>query len=301
MYSNYSNFIERAEVRLFNFDQPLRSEPLATVPLGKNNRAIWAAEFTEVEGAVRRLVYVLRVYDDKGDYDETTALPLWVVNELDQNSEDSTREAIDEDEWLNRQLLAGYGENHLSTQHIKIKGGTVTAFGKNIPQNHNVWLAGKKVPVNEQGEFVIEEMFAEGMHTVEVAVLDDEGNGELYLRDLGFSEDDWFYVVIGDLTMAYDDTSGSAKLLTQDPDEFNDDTSLSGRFAYYVEGSFGDDWQLTSSADTQEGPADELFSNFLDKDPQALLRRLDPDLYYPTFGEKEILKKLNHTAFVKEY
>ena len=290
MYSNYANFIKSGEVRLFNFDQPLRSEPLTTVPLGKDNRASWKAEFDEVEGAVRRLVYVLRVYDDKGNYDETTALPLWVVNELDETSEDSTREVINEDDSVDRQLLAGYGENHLSTQHIRIKGGTVTAFGKNIPQDHNVWLAGKKVPVNEQGEFVSEEMFAEGMHTVEVAVLDDEGNGELYLRDLGFSGDDWFYVGIGDLTLSYDDTTGPARLVTQDQNEFNNDTSLSGRFAYYVEGSFGDDWQLTSSADTREGPVDELFSNFLDKDPRALLRRLDPDLYYPTFGDDSTLE-----------
>ena len=296
MYSNYANFIEKAEVRLFDFGQALRSEPLAVIPLDDNNRASWAADYSEVEGAVRRLVYVLRVYDDEGRYDETTALPLWVVNELDEAADASTREEIKEGDEVDHQLLAGYGENHLSSQQIETDGGTITVTGKNIPENHNVWLAGKKVPVNENGEFVTEEMFPEGVHTVEVAVLDNEGNGELYLRDLSFIGNDWFYVGIGDLTLKHDDTSGPASLVTQDENEFNNDSSVSGRFAYYVEGKFGDNWQLTSSADTQEGPVDELFSNFLDKNPRALLRRLDPDLYYPTFADDSTLEERAPTS-----
>ncbi len=296
MYSNYGNFIEKAEVRLFNFDQPLRSEPLAIATLDDNNRASWAANFADVDGAVRKLVYLLRVYDNEGRYDESTALPLWVVNELDETADASTRSEINEGDEVDRQLLAGYGENHLSTQQIEIEGGTITVIGKSIPENHNVWLAGKKVPVNDNGEFVTEEMFPEGVHTVEVAVLDNEGNGELYLRDLSFIGGDWFYVGIGDLTLKQDDTSGPASLVTLDANEFNNDVSVSGRFAYYVEGKFGDDWQLTSSADTQEGPVDELFSNFLDKDPQALLRRLDPDLYYPTFGDDSTLEERAPTS-----
>ena len=146
------------------------------------------------------------------------------------------------------------------------------------------------VPVNENGEFVSEEMFPEGMHTVEVAILDDEGNGELYWRDLGFSGNDWFYVGIADLTLTYDDTSGPASLVTQEENDFDNEANINGRIAYYVEGRFGDDWQLTSSADTLEGPVDELFTNFLDKDPRALIRRLDPDLYFPTFADDSTLE-----------
>ncbi|MCK5395264.1 MAG: flagellar motor protein MotB, partial [Gammaproteobacteria bacterium] len=59
---------------------------------------------------------------------------------------------------------------------------------------------------------------------------------------------------------------------------------------------FGDDWQLTSSADTQEAPVDELFSNFLEKDPRSLLRRLDPDLYYPTFADDSTLEERAPTS-----
>jgi len=345
MYSNYRNFIERAEVRVFGIKQSTRSEPLAVVALNDDNYAEWNAEFDDPGARVKRLVYVLRVYDADSDFDETIPLPLWVVNELELTAEqekaaelEKTEEqaagkaagtdassdldsllntasldnnvlvqkgpllqdqAVDEktkEKQLNNELLAGYGENHLAIQNIYINGGTVTINGASIPEGHNVWLAGKQVPVNENGEFVSEELFPRGMHTIEVAVLDDEGNGELFLRDMEFANSDWFYIAIGEVTAARDRTTGPAKLVTQDEDHFNNDINIDGRFAYYAEGAFGDDWQLTSSADTQEGPVDELFSNFLEKNPRALLRRLDPDLFYPTFADDSTLEERAPTS-----
>ncbi len=296
MYNNYRNFIERAEVRLFNVKQSTQSEPLAVIALDENNRASWNADFDNVGASVKRLVYVLRVYGKEGDYDETFALPLWVVNELDDEAEASTKSGSIKDSDIEKELLSGYGENHLARQTIAIKGGTVTINGDQIPAGHNVWLAGNKIPVNENGEFVSEELFPRGMHTIEVAVLDEEGNGELFLRDMEFARSDWFYVAIGDVTIARDRTTGPAKLVTQNEDEFNNDININGRFAYYTEGAFGDDWQLTSSADTQEGPVDELFSNFLEKNPRALLRRLDPDLFYPTFADDSTLEERAPTS-----
>ena len=297
MYSNYRNFIERAEVRLFELKQSTQSEPLAIIPLDVNDdTASWNAEFENLGATTKRLVYILRVYDDEGDYDETIPLPLWVVNELDDDAEESTKVVVQENSEKDIQLLGGYGENHLYSQHIELKGGTVTINGDKIPPGHNVWLAGKKVPVNEEGEFVSEEMFPRGMHTIEIAVLDDEGNGELFLRDMEFARNDWFYVALGDVTVAQDRTTGPAKLVTQDEDQFNNDINVIGRFAYYTEGTFGDEWMLTSSADTQEGPIDEIFSNFLEKNPRALLRRLDPDLFYPTFADDSTLEERAPTS-----
>jgi len=296
MYSNYRNFIKRAEVRLFGIKQSTQSEPLAIIPLDENDSASWHAEFKELGAATKRLVYILRVYDEEDAYDETIALPLWVVNELDEKAEDSTKLVIEENSELDQKLMGGYGENQLYKQHIEIKGGTVTINGDQIPEGHNVWLAGRQVPVNENGEFVSEELFPRGMHTIEVAVLDDEGNGDLFLREMEFVKNDWFYVAMGDITAAKDRTTGPAKLVTQDEDEFNNDINVIGRFAYYTEGSFGDDWQLTSSADTQEGPLDEIFSNFLEKNPRALLRRLDPDLFYPTFADDSTLEERAPTS-----
>ena len=58
-----------------------------------------------------------------------------------------------------------------------------------------------------------EEILPAGTHTVEVAVLDEQGSGELYLRDLEFKTNDWFYVGMADLTLSDGKTSGPIDLL----------------------------------------------------------------------------------------
>ena len=52
---------------------------------------------------------------------------------------------------------------------------------------------------------------------------------------------------------------------------------------------------MTASADTREGPVKDLFSNFLDKSPDSLFRRIDPDYHYPTFGDDSVVEELAPT------
>ena len=68
------------------------------------------------------------------------------------------------------------------------------------------------MPVDPHGNFVAEEILPAGMHTVEVAVLDDEGNGALPARPR-VQANDWFYVGMADLTAARTHTNGPAELL----------------------------------------------------------------------------------------
>jgi len=62
----------------------------------------------------------------------------------------------------------------------------------------------------------VEEIIPAGLHTVEVAVLDKSGNGELYLRDLELEKNDWFYVGIADVTASQSFVNGPAKIVTND-------------------------------------------------------------------------------------
>ncbi|HEX5637303.1 MAG TPA: OmpA family protein, partial [Gammaproteobacteria bacterium] len=275
-YTNYPVFIAKYEVRIFREEQSIQDEPLAIVELDTNREGMWQAEIKDFKAPLMKLKYVLRVYDDLKDdkqhYDETRALPLWLVSEVrnnDLNSE-KTHDA-------NKELLAGYGENHIAIQTIPLKGGAISAYGTQIPPGHTVWLGGLPVPITDKGEFVAEGIYPPGLQTVEVAVLDKEGNGNLYLRDLELQKNDWFYVGVADVTAAWDNTNGPAQLVTQDQTHYDNDLAVDGQLAFYVNGKFGDNWKLTASADTREGPLNEIFDNFLNKSPDALFRRLDPD------------------------
>lgn len=282
LYSNYPAFIDRAEVRLFDEAQSLRDEPLAVVAFNQDGYAEWQAQFDDYQAPGRVLKYVLRVYDAAGHFDETQEQRLWVVEQVDE-----TRLSAEPE----KELLVGYGENRLSLQNIPLNGGAIKVYGEAVPAGHSVWLAGRPVPLGEQGKFVAEELLPAGLHSVEVALLDAQGNGELFLRDLQLDKNDWFYVGIADITAAKDSTNGPAELVTNDKSHYDNDLSVDGRLAFYTNGKFGEDWQLTASADTREGPLNEIFSNFLRKSPDAMFRRIDPDYYYPTYGDDSTVEE----------
>ncbi len=276
LYTNYHSFIARAEVRVFAEEQSVRDTPFAVIAMDDNGMAQWQPVFESFSAPVRQLKYLVRVYDGEGHFDETVPQPLWVADQIDPAVAAANP---------GEELLAGYGESRIAGRNIPLHGGTVQAQGSAIPAGYGVWLAGYAAPVDGKGAFVAEEILPEGMQTVEVAVLDKAGNGELFLRDLALQKSDWFTVGIADLTLAANKTNGPAKLLAPDNPQYSDDTDLQGRLAFYSKGKFGSGWGLTASADTREGPLDEIFTNFLDKSPEALFRRIDPDYHYPTFGD----------------
>ncbi len=290
-YSNYAAFIDSAEVRLFEQGQSLRDTPLAVLPVGANGRAEWQAAFDSYQAPGRELSYVLRVYDRQGRYDETAAQTLWIVDELPEADVSDKADAYLDTE---QELLVGYGENRLLRSDIPLNGGTIKVYGRDIPADRQVFVAGRAVPVASNGEFAVEEILPAGQHTVEVAVLDQEGNGELFLRDLALEKSDWFYVGIADLTASFNDTNGPAQLVTQDA-RYDNDLDVQGRLAYFTHGKFGDNWQLTSSADTLEGPVEDLFSGFMEKSPDAMFRRIDPDYHFPTYGDDSTVEEMAPT------
>jgi flagellar motor protein MotB len=280
LYTNYRSFIERAEVRIFEEAQSVRDTPIAVIEVDTDGMAQWQADFESFSAPLRKLKYLVRVYDRQEHFDETTPQPLWVADQTDPAAAE-----IDPGE----KLLTVYGESRIASRNIPLHGGTIQAYGSAIPEGHGVWMAGYSVPVDKKGSFVAEEILPEGMHTVEVAVLDKFGSGELFLRDLALKKSDWFTVGLADLTLSGNKTNGPAQLLAPDKPQYSEDMSLNGRLAFYTDGKFENGWSLTASADTREGPLDEIFSNFLDKSPDALFRRIDPDYHYPTFGDDSIV------------
>jgi hypothetical protein len=289
MYSSYASFIKRAEIRIFEQQQSLQAEPLKIIAVDDAGLAEWHPTAGILAGPARELKYLLRAYDSKGNFDETDARPLRLYRER------SPGKVAASDGPSARELLAAYGENDLARQQIPLGSGTVKVQGSGIPAGHTVWVAGRQIPVDPKGNFAAEEILPAGAHSVEVSVLDDAGNGSLYLRDLEFKRTDLFYVGIADLTVSKNSASGPATLQEgeNNPQPYN--SSLDGRLAFYLNGNVRRNWRLTASADTREGPVKDLFSNFLSKSPDSLFRRIDPDYYYPSFGDDGVVQEMAPT------
>jgi flagellar motor protein MotB len=292
MYNNYPHFIERAEVRIFEEGQSLRDEPLAVVETDRRGFAEWMPGADPARSSMKHMAFVLRVYGEDGSWDETAPQSLWLVGEDERGALLPENEASGAGDTA---LLAGYGESERFARNIPIDtASAVRVSGDGIPPGHTVWLAGTELPTNEEGRFVGEVLLPPGLHTVEVAVLDEEGNGELFLRDLELERNDWFFVGMADLTLATD-LSGSLPNELSGNNSTDYDALASGRLAFFTNGRWGRDWKLTASADTREGPVEDLFSNFLDKSPQSLFRRLDPDYHLPTFGDDSSIEEMAPT------
>ena len=290
MYSNYAAFISRAEIRIFDQAQSLQAMPIAIVSTDADGLMEWRPTAALLSGPTRELKYVLRAYDAKGTFDETDARPLWLYREAASVPVPAAADGA-----APRELLAAHGESDLVRQRIALSGGTVKVHGGGIPAGFTVWVAGRQVPVDPQGNFVVEEILPSGIHTVEVAVLDAAGNGSLYLRDLEFKRSDLFYVGVADLTIAENRASGPVDLVQGDNPVQPYDSTWNGRLAFFVNGNVSRYWRVTASADTREGPVEDLFTNFLDKSPESLFRRIDPDYQYPTFGDDSVVEEMAPT------
>ena len=288
MYSNYASFIERAEIRIFEQEQSLQAKPLAIIAVDAAGLAQWQPTAGTLAGPARELKYLLRAYDSKGNFDETGARPLWLYREP------SPRKVVTSD-GPPPELLAAYGESDLARHGIPLGSGTVKVQGSGIPADYTVWVAGHQVPVDRQGKFAAEEILPNGTHTVEVGVVDGAGNGSLYLRDLEFKHRDLFYLGVADFTLSGNRATGPVGLLQGENAQQPYNSSLDGRLAFYMNGKVSERWRLTASADTREGPVKDIFSNFLDKSPDSLFRRIDPNYYYPTFGDDGVVKEMAPT------
>jgi len=292
MYTNYSHFIERAEVRVFENGQSLESKPLDVIDIEVDEIAVWQPPAFWFTSPTHELAYVIRAYGADGNFDETHPQPLWVVYGPVERPDDS--EPADDIE-PDPELTAGYGQNALSLQNIGLSSGTVSVRGSGVDGDKEIYVGGRPVPITANGDFIAEEILPEGTHTVEVAVIDEQGSGQLYLRDLELKTNDWFYVGMADMTLSSGGSSGPMDLLQGDNPQQDVDSNAAGRLAFFVNGKFSDDWKLTASADTREGSLDNLFSNFMDKDPLALFRRIDPDYFYPTFGDDSTVQEMAPT------
>ncbi len=275
-WSNYIPWIKQAEIRLFRPGQKPQETPLAVLPARWTAPAAWTPPTV---GEDQEVFYLLRVYDSEGRFDETSLKPLQLLVRR------KPQEGFADQDKLERERLAGYGENSLSLRNIPVQGGTITVNGEKLKPGQSVESLGLQLPVDKQGKFAIKQILPAGPHTVEVKVANPDGSATTFRRNLSIPKDDWFYVLVGDLTVGRNNVSGPAALVTGDNQHYDEKVFVDGRGAFYLKGKIKGEYLLTSSMDTREQPLNQMFTNFSSKDPRYLLRNLNPDYYYPVYGD----------------
>jgi len=285
-YTNYPRYIDHAEMRLFASDQSVQQKPLQVIPITAGQSADWVVpawrkpllNLTASLEKPRYVTYVLRVYDRTGHFDETRPRRLDLTDTVPVKSLDAEKLARD------TERLA-YGENTLVLHNIPARGGAVTVSGSHVPPGDTVLVQGIPIPVDDERNFVARQILPGGPQQVSVKIQNDRGEGLDFTRNLVIATDDSFFVGLADFTAGARSTSGPIELVSgESPDQTRRDF-VNGQLAFYYKGLVKGDWLLTAAADTKDEPVRDLFSNFASKDPQDLLRRIDPNRYYPVYGD----------------
>ncbi len=292
--SNYPDWIDRAEIRIstakvFQIGAKGRLHD-TIVPLSPDGTATWYPDLA-YEGD---LVYSLRVYDSKGRYDETGKLPLVLSSNADQLPQFMLHNQKDGKGVIEVRPASAnpaFDNNQIEVSNIPVHGGAVTVYGKNLPRDYSVNVLGREVPVTSESDFVTQRILPPGDHTVDIKVNDDTGtHGVEFERDVNIPDNEWFYVGIADYTLGRRIGRDSKYLAPVKAGEY-DSVYQKGRLAFYLKGKVQGKYIITAALDTTEENVDQIFSNLDKKDPRQLLRRLDPDDYYPVYGDDSILKE----------
>lgn len=266
---NYAAWIDRAEIRIYERGRRKASGLVQTLAVSRLGTAEWVMPS---EGPAE-MEYVLRVYDANGRYDETAPLPL-----------SRTGQDLETHDFGTKAVAPGYAEDRTAVRNIDIHGGAITVYGRNIPSGHDVLVMGEPVPVDPEGSFVVQRIMPQGQQEVDIRV-EKDGEGIDFSRVVEIPESEWFYVGLADFTAGYNFNDHVEPLR---PGEFSDDVYTRGRLAFYLKGKIKGRYILTAAADTGEKRLKSIFRGLDEKDPRQFLKRLDPDDYYPVYGDDSL-------------
>jgi outer membrane protein OmpA-like peptidoglycan-associated protein len=284
-YTNYPRYIDHAEIRLFGSDQSVQQKPLAILPVAAGQSVDWTPppwseplmRLTAPLEHDHSVTYVLRVYGRDGRFDETRPRRLDLTRTEPIETPASVQSASEAEN-------GAYGENTLVLHNIAASGGAVTVNGSQVPPGNSVWVQGIRVPVDDSRNFVARQILPPGPQQITVKILNDRGEGLEFTRNVTVAGDDSFFVGLADFTAGHGGNSGPIDLVTGDPNLGRKDY-VNGQLAFYYKGLIKGQWLLTAAADTKDEPVRDLFSNFARKDSEDLLRRIDPNRYYPVYGD----------------
>ncbi|WP_244479191.1 hypothetical protein [Stenotrophomonas terrae] len=298
-YNNYSAFMQRAEVLVYRASDTDLVDPVAVIPL-----PVAASTTLEWDGSLPsgykpklgdELVYIARAYGADGAFDETYPSRLQLVRpEEAERGAQLLRNAVEkrkgtafntDDAELQSLVDQSFGRDSLRQQNIAIYGSRIRIQGRNLPESASVKINGQMQPVDMESKLVAEYLVPVGEHRFDIDIAPGKQIQAIHDQlDVDVTGRYMFAVALADFTLSGGSVSGSLEPLGND-DRYDKDLVVDGRLAFYLKGKVKGKYLVTAQVDTQEHEVNELFKGFWNADPQDVFRRLDPDQYYPVYGD----------------
>lgn len=266
---NYPAFVARSEIIVYDLEAFAAPRQIATIPATLNGRTVWHMP----QASSRTYSYVLRVYDADGRFDETHPVKVSRTDSNDHTEQDE-------------QPIIGRNTDAAAVRQISVYGGGVTITGTDIPREGRVSALNETVRIGDSRSFLVQRILPPGDHRINVTVAESSGEAVHFRRDINIPTNEWFFVGMADLTAGQ--RWGDGEVVASDPSEF-DGIYTKGRLAFYLKGKIKGEFLLKAMADSGEGPLAKMFTGILSKDPEDILRRIDPNEFYPVYGDESVL------------
>jgi|GEM_PF-6686993 len=281
VFTNYFPFINTWELSLYKRDKVGVKTLIET--LKGEREELYNIAYAVNEGDYEvgdTIFYQLKVFQNEDVFDIVREKRIEFIKRVENQNLDENDDSLD-----SNSLEAIWGQNSIEKQNIAIRGSRVRIVGRNFPINQSLEYRGQRLQVDQAGNFLVEEHFPIGEHKIQVNVTDRDTKDKFMVPfDLSVTGNYFFAVAIADMRI------GSSRLSEQvagvdAEDVFDSEIFTDGRLAFYLKGKVKGKYLITAQMDTTEGPIKNMFDSVFRKDSEALFRRLDPDRYYPVYGD----------------
>jgi CSLREA domain-containing protein len=174
---------------------------------------------------------------------------------------------------------------NLPPEDAKLNAESFAVSGTTNPDNQ-LFINGEAVEVGLEGRFVQQVPLEQGANAVTIKAVDAEGFESAIESTIQADDSELFFMAFVDgkfsqlTTKGYVEGSGNKEGST---------FYSEGRLAYYLKGRVLGKYLITSAMDTGQSEIDKLFEDLDDDGSSALLKNLDPDTYYPVYGDNSTL------------
>ena len=166
-----------------------------------------------------------------------------------------------------------------------LKEGSYTLSGHTSPDNV-VLINNKVISVEPDGRFTHTLALKQGKNPVHVKTIDPRGYVGTIEHTIGAGESELFFMAFADGKFSQLNTKGYIQGSGQkSASEFYSE----GRLAFYLKGKILGKYLITAALDTGQNEIGALFKDLDDDGSKALLSNLDPDYYYPVYGDNSTL------------
>jgi hypothetical protein len=157
----------------------------------------------------------------------------------------------------------------------------LTISGATDPGNR-VLVNDQSAVVESDGSFTASVEIPRGASTLRVQAIDPEGHVGEIEREVAVKRSQLFFLALVDGKVGM--LQGSGHLRGAGMDE-SSEFFTDGRVAYYLKGVIAGKYLITSAFDTGQNEFEKMFNDLDDAENERLLTNLDPDKFYPVYGD----------------